>query len=431
MRRSRTARWAAAVVAAGLTGTTLRAQPPAADPDAARQRQAIADGKAEMVAKEAVREADWLAKTNKVKAAQLLRAAQTDIDSIAVGAETRKSLKTLLSAKLAALDGKPAPDPAPAPKDDLLADPAKVDKQAVLAAARAEVKEVREAVNHVQRMRDLGQKADADKAVAALAAKYPDNPAVIFLGRRDDLGRAAAEAQTLAKLQSDAWVANANGVARSAIPAVRDVEFPADWKELSARRLRKTELTAKEKALLEALDMPVTLSAQGQSLRYVLTELSTLMGQNLVIDQKSLANLDLDLDAKKVDVDARGLSARTVLRQVLGGSGLALLVKEQMIQVMSVESAREQLATKVYYLGDVVQGVGPFGGPFTLGTGLDLEQTLANTNVIIEAIKTSVDPEVWKGGYATMTFHLPSLSLIVRAPSEVHASLGSKLGAGR
>ena len=431
MRRSRTARWAAAVVtAAGLTGTTVLAQPPAADPDAARQRQVIADGKAEAMAREAVREAERLAKTNKARAAQVLRAAQAEVESVVVGAETRKSLKTLLAAKLAALDGKPAPE-VPEPKADLLADPAKVDKQAVLAAVRAEVKEVPAALAHVQRLRDLGQKAEADKAAAALAAKYPNNPAVIFLGRRDEFGRAAAEARELAQLQSDAWVQNANSVARSGIAAGNDIEFPKDWKEKTARRLKKVELTEKEKSLLAALDKPVTLSLTDQPLRYALTELATAMDQQLIIDQKSLANLGTDLDAKKVTVDARGLSARTVLRQVLGAEGLTFLVKDQLIQVMSVESARDQLATKVYYLGDIAQGVGPFAGPFTWGPAIDLEQTLSNVKVITEAIRTSVDPEVWKGGYASMTFHLPSMSLIVRAPSEVHASLGSKLGAGR
>ncbi|MBX9583435.1 MAG: hypothetical protein K2X87_24300 [Gemmataceae bacterium] len=429
MRRSRTARWAAAVVAAGLIGTTLPAQPPA-DLAAARERQKIADGKAEAVAKEAVREADRLAKTNKAKAAQVLRTAQADVDALGVSSESRKSLSTLLQAKLAILDGKPAPKDPAAKDDPTPSDLPAGDKATVLAAARAEVKEVREAVDHVKRLRDLGQRAEADRAAAALAAKYPNNPAVIFLGRRDDLGRAVAEAQDLAKAQSDAWVANANSVARSGIAAGNDVEFPKDWAEKTKRRTNKVELTAKEKALLEALDKPITLAAAEKPLKYVLQELSTAMDQQLVLDRKSLSDLNVDLE-KPVSVDARGLSARTVLRQVLGGEGLTFLVKDQLIQVMTVERARDQLATKVYYLGDLVQGVGPFAGPFTWGPAVDFEQTLSNVRIVVDAIKSSIDPEVWKNGFASITFHLPSMSLIVRAPSEVHASLGSKLGAGR
>ena len=182
--------------------------------------------------------------------------------------------------------------------------------------------------------------------------------------------------------------------------------------------------------MLEALDAPVTISLADQPLKYVLEELSTKMGQELHIDQKSLTEMSIDLQ-KPSTIEARGVSARTVLRQVLGAEGLTFLVKDQIIQVMTVEKARDQLATKVYYLGDLVQGVGPFAGPFTWGPVIDFEQTQANVRVVVEAIKTSIDPEVWKNGYASINFHLPSMSLVVRAPSEVHAALGSKLGAGR
>lgn len=427
MRRS----WAAALLSAGLAGALL-AQPPADTLEAARARQKIADGKAEAVVKEAVRDAERLARTNPAKAAQLLRAAQSDLDlSAAIGGETRKTLTTLLQARLARLDGKPLPKDAPAVPADEPAPAAKPNKETVLAAARAEVKEVREEVERVQKLRDLGQMAEADKAVAALAAKYPINPSVIFLARRDDLGRAAADARELAKLQSDAWVKNAQGVAASSIAAGNDIEFPKDWAEKTRRRLKNVELTPKEKSLLEALDAPLTISIADQPLKYVLTELSTKMGQELHIDGKSLADLEIDPDKKLSSVEARGVSARTVLRQVLAAHGLTFLVKDQLIQVMTVEKARDQLATKVYYLGDLVQGVGPFAGPFTWGPVIDFEQTQANVRVVVEAIKTSIDPEVWKNGYASINFHLPSMSLVVRAPSEVHAALGSKLGAGR
>ena len=239
MRRS----WAAALLFAGLAGPLL-AQPPADTLEAARARQKIADGKAEAVVREAVRDAERLARTNPAKAAQLLRAAQSDLDlSAAIGGETRKTLTTLLQARLARLDGKPLPKDAPATPADDPAPTAKPNKETVLAAARAEVKEVREAVDQVQKLRDLGQTADADKAVAALAAKYPNNPSVIFLGRRDDLGRAAADARELAKLQSDAWVKNAQSLARSGIAAGNDIEFPADWKEKTRRRAKQVELT--------------------------------------------------------------------------------------------------------------------------------------------------------------------------------------------
>jgi hypothetical protein len=58
---------------------------------------------------------------------------------------------------------------------------------------------------------------------------------------------------------------------------------------------------------------------------------------------------------------------------------------------------------------------------------------MANVKLIMDSVQSSVDPLSWKdkGGPGTITFHFPSMSLIVRASSEVHATLGSKLGGGR
>jgi hypothetical protein len=91
------------------------------------------------------------------------------------------------------------------------------------------------------------------------------------------------------------------------------------------------------------------------------------------------------------------------------------------------------LVTRVYYLGDIVQGVGPFGGAPQWGTFLDFQQTMANVETIIQTITKSIDPLCWRqnGGPCTITFHYPSMSIIVRASAEVHATLGAKVGGGR
>jgi hypothetical protein len=109
------------------------------------------------------------------------------------------------------------------------------------------------------------------------------------------------------------------------------------------------------------------------------------------------------------------------------------VVKDEAIQVVTVEKARDMLVTRVYYLGDLVQSTGPFGGAPQWGTFLDFQQTMANVDTIVKSITASIDPLSWKerGGPGTVTFHYPSMSIIVRASAEVHASLGSKMGAGR
>src|SRR5437764_2245052 len=117
--------------------------------------------------------------------------------------------------------------------------------------------------------------------------------------------------------------------------------------------ITKSKLTKKYKKHIEALDKPVTISANDKPLDYVLQELSTAMDQKLFIDERSL--IDLGIDLKKLSsLEARGISARNALRSVLAAQGLTFVIKGELIQVLTVEKAREALATRAYYLGDIV-----------------------------------------------------------------------------
>jgi hypothetical protein len=430
-----TRRAAFAVAAAALFGTAALAQPPRpADPlGAAEARQKIADQKAEADVLTAIQEADRTARTNKARAAQVLRAAQNNIDlSGAISGNARKTLTALIQSRLAALDEKPVAVVGGA-KPEPTAATVKADQKTAFEAYTAEIKEVREGVEAVARFQEANRHAEADRTIAALNAKYPNNPAVIALTQKDSFGKAVADSRLFAKMQGERILYAQNDLMRSSLPVKGDIEFPANWKELTERRKKaEPQLSAKERSLIAALDQPVTVAFNNRPLEEVLQDLSNQMDQSLFLDRKSIEDQGVDL-TRPVMLDAKGISARTVLRQVLAAQGLTFVVKDEAIQVVTVEKAREMLVTRVYYLGDLIQGVGPFGGALQWGPLLDFQQTQANAAFIADSITKSIDPLSWKerGGPGTVTFHFPSMSLIVRASSEVHATLGSKLGGGR
>ena len=416
----------AAVLAASLAGLAT-AQPPGAPLTDARTRQLLADQKAASEVQTALLDADRLARTNPQKAAQQLKAVQNSLDlSAAISGEQRQRLTAQLQTRLAVLEGRPVPNTGARP--DPAAPGVKDAKKASFEAMVAEVKEVREGIETVARLREANKYTEADHAAAALARKYPSNAAVVMLTQKDNLATAVADSRAFSELQSKRLNAVQNGILASSIPANGDVEFPANWKQLTAKRSSEVKLTEKEKQLISALDRAVTISVKDQPLEYALQELSTAMNEKLLVDEKSLRDLDLDLK-KLVSVNARGLSARTALRQLLSANGLTFVVREEMIQIVTVERSRDLLTTRVYYLGDLIQGLGPTGGALQWGPFLDFQQTQANAKVLIDSIQASVDPLAWqgKGGSGTVTFHAPSMSLIVRASNEVHASLGSRL----
>jgi hypothetical protein len=111
---------------------------------------------------------------------------------------------------------------------------------------------------------------------------------------------------------------------------------------------------------------------------------------------------------------------------VLGAQGLTFVVKDETIQIVTVDRAKSMLTTRVYYLGDLVQGVGQFGG-IQWGPFLNAQQTQANVAALIDMIK-KIDPLSWNGeagGPGSITYSAATQSIIVRNSAEVHHALSS------
>jgi len=288
---------------------------------------------------------------------------------------------------------------------------------------------VREGIKLVEKYQLEGNTALANAEIARLAKAYPTNPSVMALGQRDSMQNRLADAQAYYVEASRRWVANQKNINTSALPAIMDVEFPKDWPEKSKRRLEanSVQLTAKEKKIVEALDKPMTINFAERPLEEELQDLSNTFDQPLLIDKKSLDDLGLDLK-KGVSLQGKGLSGRTVLRSILATQGLTFVVKDETIQIVTVEKAQNLLTTRVYYLGDLVQA-GVFSDP-RWGPVINGLQTADNAKAITDLITKSIDPLMWKEnlGPGTVTFHFPSKSLIVRASAEVHHSLSKSLG---
>jgi hypothetical protein len=177
--------------------------------------------------------------------------------------------------------------------------------------------------------------------------------------------------------------------------------------------------------LLAALQGKIEKSLRGLPFEEAIQGLSTMIGKPIHLEKASIEDVGVDL-RKPVDVP-NNVDARTVLRSMLQSNGRTFIIRDKMIQVVTIEKARQNLVTRAYEVRDIVQnGATVFGaGTIVWGSYLDYQQTVQNANMIISAITAGIDPRVWKenGGPATITFHYTSMSLIVRAPAEVHSSL--------
>jgi hypothetical protein len=439
-------RWAGAVVAAfSLFATTVAGQPQRSAPvdpiESAKSRQSIAAQKAEADILQTIENADRLAKGNlTAKALQSLRTAKSNLQSaVGLSEAGRTRLTGLLDAKMAAIEGRAAgtgttgPNTSPGFKLDPRGAEVKASKDQVLAGYFAELKDVRLGIERVSDYQAKGQTANANAEIARLSKAYPNNPSVLALGYNDTLKNRISDAQAHYAAMSDRWVKNQQNINKSALPAIYDVEFPKDWKQISERRLNSynAKLSTKEKKIIEALDKPMTVNFQDRPFDEALQDLSTSLDLPLLIDKKSLDDLGLDLK-KGSTLQARGLSGRTVLRAILASQGLTFVIKDETVQIMTIEKAKSMLTTKVYYLGDLVQGVGQFGG-IQWGPFLNVQQTQANVAALIEMIK-KIEPLSWNGeagGAGSITYHAATQSIIVRNSTEVHHLLGNAFSGQR
>jgi hypothetical protein len=93
--------------------------------------------------------------------------------------------------------------------------------------------------------------------------------------------------------------------------------------------------------------------------------------------------------------------------------------------VVTQQKAREMMTVRSYPVSDLVAADNPlFWGPI-----FSRAIMLQNAQRIIDMIVSSIEPAQWNtnGGPGSITFHEPSMSLVIRASAEMHYQLG---GAG-
>ncbi|MCZ2343652.1 MAG: hypothetical protein LC104_17940 [Bacteroidales bacterium] len=431
LRRYQFRRWALAMMALGVTGSVGISQTPPgtlSPIDRAKAYTSILDQKAEADIRGTLSEVDRLAKIDKKQAIRRLREAIVTLDlSAQISSPKRAELVRLVQGRIDILEGRVPTNPGTGttgihPRLEKL----RQQSTAITQAYGKEAREVAEAITEIEKLVDIGKLTAARSRVARLANTYPNNPSVIALMSQNDFGTSISEARQLAKRTGEAVRFAMNDVQESAIPARGNVEFPKNWAELTKAREEKSLIGPEEEAILRALEQPVKQPLNNAPFLETVQSLSNLVGKEIYLDKRSLEDAGLDLQ-RAVNMPGN-VTARTALRTVLQSQGLTFVIKDKIIQVVTIEKARDLQVTRAYYMGDLIQMAGPFGGAVTWGPQIDYQQTMSNAQVVVDSIKQSVDPMIWKdrGGPGIVVFHYPSMSVIVRAPAEVHADLSGK-----
>src|SRR5438105_11185106 len=315
-------------------------------------------------------------------------------------------------------------------------------------AAQTEKVRIRKALETIKNLQGEGKTAEASREASDLAGQQPQNNALQATERSAQVLDQVANERRLKKERERNLLGAYRDIERSSTLPGGDVEFPKDWKDRTKNRSTAIKLTVKEKAILRSLASDLTVNFKNTAFGDVQDYLKTRLDLNIIIDPDALKDAEISTDTP-ITLSLKNVSARTMLRKLFADLGLTYVLKDELIYVVSAQKARDLMVVRGYYVADLLAGMGtlstalpqlsaPPTNPIQPLNPLALQaanpsplqaamQTVQNANALVELIKTSVDSSSWRdnGGAGTVTFHAPSLSLIIKQSAEVHALLGN------
>jgi hypothetical protein len=433
--------------------------------DQMRREEKVADQKVALELRSALAEADKLALANPDKALERLQETIKVLEQDTTSAaDSRQAALRKLNDRVRKVRADMARANDRANEKDKK-EQANADRKIDQERFSQDVAEIRARLAVIRNMQDEGKDAAAARDAGAFAKQEPRNiPAQASEQAAVNADNSAAS-KRVEREKAQGFLDGSLDVSRSSIVPKNDMEFPKDWAEKTKRRSQATQLTSKERVLLKALGSSVSVDFKNTKLQSALDYLQTLTGQTIVLDHEGMKEVDATYDSP-VNMVARGVSLRTVLRKILAECQLTYIIRDEAIQVTSIQRAKDTLITRQYYIGDILAGmstpnnattyplglptappvrgfVGPYGQPGLIIGGpvqpnptagladagwlQNQAQTQANAKNIIDIVKGSVDTNSWdnNGGLGSIVYHAQSMSLIIKQTAEMHALIGS------
>jgi hypothetical protein len=412
--------------------------------DQVRRMEKVKADKIEADLRSTLQEVQRLTPANSAKAVERLKTALVQIEDDTILPEARRMVLIRMlkdRIRVTEADAKPTEKTAKQPPvNNRLA-----DEQRRL-AEQNRIKERLKAAQNPQQEDKIDDAARATNVPAGRSTNSKEEFAQDRIASRLDQ---AAENRKLRDERERSNRGASLDIDRSASPANGDLEFPRDWTERTKGRTTAPKLTVKEKALIKALNTPISVSFRNSRLEDVIEYLKTVLDQPILMDSEAMKEVEASYDTP-ITLNLKNVSARTILHKILADINMNYVIKDETIHVTSAREARRMMVVRRYYIGDLIGAGGaltqlnglttnPLGNPLVNPLFNPLVNPLANlpaqqnnqtaqtVNMLIEMIKSSVDSQSWQtnGGEGTISFHAPSMSLIVKQSAEVHTQMSS------
>jgi hypothetical protein len=396
--------------------------------DEARRRDQVAQQKAEADFRDALIEMSKLEYANPARAAERLKRMLTVLDEDTVlSPAKREAWKRVLKDRIRVCEAE-ADRAAKEAAEGAAKDAKKNERNAVTDQKAQDEDQLKRDLKTIREMQKAGDTEGANRLADDVARRHPDSPAATAGRQITSRADALARARALRDEKASSFARGMDDVDKSTVlPKDLDISFPSPekWKEITKART-KTQATEKEKAILKALESPVTVSFEGSTLEAAIDYLQTLSGQTIILDKRTLDEVGINYDTPVNVRKMRRVELRTALRKVLGEVGLTYIVEKETIHVMTPAEAKKKMTVRTYYLGDLAVVLDPndaFFGPVYNGAA-----ARARVASLIEMITSTVEPDSWKVNNpeadGTIVFEPTTLSLIIKQSAEIHYMLG-------
>jgi hypothetical protein len=300
-----------------LFPATLLAQAPRdSQPlETARRMAEVAAQKAEADVRDALKSAQK--QTDLSQAADILKKALTKVENdTALSEERRTSLARMLKDRVRVTEA--LADQKGAAAADKAVKQATADSRRTAQEQRTrEQEKVQSQVREINNLLKGGRTGEASLQAGELVRLFRgSNPAVGASARVTATKDQIASNRDLKTEADRRRLAAMREVDKSALPPVGDYELPKDWKEKTKRRTAGPVMTAKERAILQALDTPINVTFKDSRFEDAIRYLATFAGQPIILDKQALDEAGVNYDTQ-VTLEAKGLTMRTVLRKIL------------------------------------------------------------------------------------------------------------------
>jgi hypothetical protein len=187
-------------------------------------------------------------------------------------------------------------------------------------------------------------------------------------------------------------------------------------------------MTEREKEIVAILnsEIPTPTDLRDITFRKFLDDFQKETGLPVLVNQAALKDLGIDYENIFTVSLPRKVTRRSLLRTALAELGLTYVIRNETIEIMDVERAKNCMTVRVIPIDDLL-GFGWFAPP-VLPNGSPNTSGKSAVEMLIDLIQDQIEPLSWQkyNGPGSITYYAPQRALIIRNSAEVINMIGGR-----